>query len=235
MGGHGLYRGRLHSGFFGLVVAGSACNSAAPRPAQPQPRPVPQAEEIPPVQPIPVADPVSPVADDLPNPTPNPSPVERDVPQKATRIDPRAIPPGTPAEHARAFRRLPVSVHDGPPVAGIGKSGIHIDRVWLGSEYGRRGCSGLQDNFPTDIEQVNVCFRVVHNRELEHVDVIWEQEATDMVKRRRGVQIPAQHAYRSRAYLALRHEYTGRWRVRIFSEDEVELASASFTVVPKEK
>jgi len=123
-----------------------------------------------------------------------------------------------------------VSVHDGPPVGGIGKTGIHIDRVWLGNEYGRRGCSGFTDNFPTAKQQVNVCFRVVHHREAEQVNVIWEKETGDMVKRRRGVQIPAQHAYRSRAYLALRQEYIGRWTVRIFSEDEVELASTTFTV-----
>ena len=43
----------------------------------------------------------------------------------ATPRDPSVIPPGTPAESAKAFSKLPVSVSDGPPIGGIG----HIDGV----------------------------------------------------------------------------------------------------------
>ncbi|HEY0135799.1 MAG TPA: hypothetical protein VGB85_17060, partial [Nannocystis sp.] len=34
--------------------------------------------------------------------------------------DPRAVPPGTPPAIARVFQRLPVAIHDGPPLGGIG-------------------------------------------------------------------------------------------------------------------
>ena len=71
---------------------------------------------------------------------------------------------------------------------------------------------------------------MVHGRVEEDVDVIWEKDG-DLAQRRRGVTIPAAHAYRSRSYLALRGEYVGAWRVRIFSVDGVELATKTFKVV----
>jgi hypothetical protein len=146
--------------------------------------------------------------------------------------DPRAVPEGTPSAIARVFRRLPVSVRDGPPIGGIGATGIHIDKIWLGDRYRKkRGCIGTADDFSIAAgAHVNVCFRVVHSRVDEDVTVVWEKDG-DRVKRRRGVTIPGVHAYRSRSFLVLRREYTARWIVRIFSEDGVELASTSFTVI----
>ncbi len=147
------------------------------------------------------------------------------------QIGVRDPPSGTPPKIAQVFRRLPVSVHDGPPLEGIGATGIHIDRIWLGSKNTRRGCGGKDDNFSiSGRDEVNVCFRVVHGRIEEDVDVIWEKDG-DLAQRRRGVTIPAAHAYRSRSYLALRNEYVGAWRVRIFSVDGVELATKTFKVV----
>ncbi len=141
------------------------------------------------------------------------------------------MPEGTPPHIARVFKRLPVSVRDGPPLGGIGASGIHVDQISLGSRYGRRGCTGKEDDFSIrGRDQVNVCFRVVHNRVDEAVTVVWEKDG-DRVKRRRGIAIPGMHAYRSRAFLVLRSEYTARWTVRIYSEDGVELASTAFSVV----
>lgn len=143
----------------------------------------------------------------------------------------REPPPGTPPAIARVFRRLPLSVHDGPPVGGIGGSGIHVDKIWLGSRHGKQGCAGKADGFSIrGHDEVNVCFRVVHGRTGEDVDVIWEKDG-DLAQRRRGVTIPPLHAYRTRAYLVLRNEYVGAWRVRVLSEDGVELASAAFNVV----
>ncbi len=149
----------------------------------------------------------------------------------SAQVGVREPPPGTPPKIAQVFRRLPVSVHDGPPLEGIGATGIHIDRIWLGSKNTRRGCGGKDDNFSiSGRDEVNVCFRVVHGRIEEDVDVIWEKDG-DLAQRRRGVTIPAAHAYRSRSYLALRNEYVGAWRVRIFSVDGVELATKTFKVV----
>ena len=143
---------------------------------------------------------------------------------------PREVPGGTSSAAARAFARLPVAIHDGPPVGAIGQSGIHVDRIWLGSKATKQGCEGKGDRFSiTSGDQVNVCFRVVHGRSEEDVDVVWEKDG--YVQRRRGVTIPALHAYRARAYLVLRGEYVGDWRVRIVSADGAEVAEARFTVV----
>lgn len=143
----------------------------------------------------------------------------------------RAVPEGTPPQIARVFRRLPLSIHDGPPLAGIGQSGVHVDRIWLGSRAGKNGCIGKSDGFSiAGGDEVNVCFRVVHGRVEEDVDVIWEKDG-DLAQRRRGITIPPLHAYRSRSYLVLRGEYVGAWKVRILSSDQVELASATFSVV----
>jgi hypothetical protein len=59
--------------------------------------------------------------------------------------------------------------------------------------------------------------------------VLWEKDGE--LFRRRGVQIPELHAYRTRAYLVLRREYIGSWKARVLSVDGLELASASFVVV----
>ncbi|MEZ4448932.1 MAG: DUF2914 domain-containing protein [Nannocystaceae bacterium] len=143
----------------------------------------------------------------------------------------REAPEGTPPHIARVFRRLPLSIHDGPPLGGIGLSGVHVDKIWLGSRVNRNGCTGKSDAFSiAGGDEVNVCFRVVHGRSEEDVDVIWEKDG-DLAQRRLGVTIPPLHAYRSRSYLVLRGEYVGAWKVRILSEDKIELASASFTVV----
>ncbi len=143
--------------------------------------------------------------------------------------DPRAVPPGTPAAIARVFQRLPVAIHDGPPLGGIGASGIHVDKIWLGSRYERDGCADEAASFSLARDNnVNVCFRVVHSREEESVEVEWIKDGAPF--RRRAVNIPDLHAYRSRAYLVLRREYIGAWQARVLSADGVTLASVDFTV-----
>lgn len=143
--------------------------------------------------------------------------------------DPREVPPGTPAAIARVFQRLPVAIHDGPPLGGIGASGIHVDKIWLGTRYEKDGCDGETDSFSLAREsQVNVCFRAVHSRVEESVEVEWVKDGAAF--RRRAVNIPDLHAYRSRAFLVLRREYIGAWEARVLSEDGVVLAATAFTV-----
>ncbi|MBA3548981.1 MAG: DUF2914 domain-containing protein [Nannocystis sp.] len=139
------------------------------------------------------------------------------------------MPPGTPAAIARVFQRLPVAIHDRPPLGGIGASGIHVDKIWLGTRYEKDGCDGETDSFSLAREsQVNVCFRAVHSRVEESVEVQWVKDGD--LFRRRAVNIPDLHAYRSRAFLVLRREYIGAWEARVLSEDGVVLAATSFTV-----
>ena len=143
--------------------------------------------------------------------------------------DPRAVPPGTPVAIARVFQRLPVAIHDGPPLGGIGASGIHVDKIWLGTRYEKDGCTGETASFSLAHDSaVNVCFRAVHSRVEESVEVEWVKDGAPF--RRRAVNIPDLHAYRSRAYLVLRREYLGDWEARVLSADGVVLAAISFTV-----
>lgn len=158
---------------------------------------------------------------------PTTTPVEE--PPRGAASDPRAVPPGTSPAIARAFQRIPVAIHDGPPVGAIGGSGIHVDKIWLGERYERDGCAGDAERFSlARHDEVNVCFRVVHSRIEENVDVLWEKDGAPF--RSRGLTIPDLHAYRTRAYLALRKEYVGDWKARVLSADGIELASASFVV-----
>lgn len=143
--------------------------------------------------------------------------------------DPRAVPEGTPVAIAKVFQRLPVAIHDGPPLGGIGASGIHVDKIWLGTRYEKDGCADETASFSlARHSQVNVCFRAVHSRVEESVEVEWVKEGAPF--RRRAVQIPDLHAYRSRAFLVLRREYLGAWQARVLSADGVVLATTSFTV-----
>jgi hypothetical protein len=152
-------------------------------------------------------------------------------PKPANPRDPSVIPPGTPDENAKAFVKLPVSIHDGPPIGGIGRSGIHIDAIATASGGDNNDCKEPTENFSVSVaEYVNVCFRVVHPREQESLRVIWEKDGK--VTRRGRVRIPDLHAYTTRAYLLVRPEYVGRWRVRIVpeGEDGIDLAVAEFEI-----
>lgn len=142
--------------------------------------------------------------------------------------DPREPPPGTPEEIAAVFRRLPVSPSDGPPIGGIGASGVHIDKLEMGTGS---ACTGPADDFSVSgLDRVVVCVRVVHPREKEELVVLWQKHGGS-TRRSKMVVLP-KHAYRTRGYLKLRREYIGDWTVRILSSDGVELAQHEFKVVP---
>lgn len=188
-----------------------------------EPTPPPQREPIEDIVPTPPSDLERP-----PAPEPAPKPVVA-----APSTNPRKPPAGTPADIATTFAKLPVSPADLPPVGGVGRSGIHIDRIEMGSATERGVCSGTKDKFSLDkLERINVCLRVVHPREEETVAIVWQKKKDAGTARRGKIAIKPQHAYRTRAYLVLRKEYVGDWTVRIMSADGVELASHAFTIVP---
>jgi hypothetical protein len=155
-------------------------------------------------------------------------------PPPRSDVDPRdrsVIPAGTSEEAIKAFTKLPVSIHDGPPLGGIGRTGIHIDAISTGSDVRNGTCLDEATNFSiAATKEVSVCFRVVHDRADENVRVLWDKDGTTV--RRGSVRIRDLHAYKTRAYLELRAEYAGKWRVRIISEDDVELAAHEFELVP---
>jgi hypothetical protein len=161
-----------------------------------------------------------------PEPEPEPRPPAKvDDPR-----DPSVVPPGTPEDNAKAFFKLPVSIHDGPPIGGIGRSGVHIDKISMAHGRENSDCSEPTRSFSiSEAEYVNVCIRVVHPREQEYLRVLWEKDGK--VTRRGPIRIPDLHAYATRAYLLMRPEYVGSWRVRILPDGEdIELAVATFEI-----
>lgn len=202
------------------------CGSEAPAP-EPAPAPAPPRRE-------PTPTPTATTKLDLRLPAarvPTVEPPAEPTSPAPSDSGPRVVPPGTPPANARAFQRIPVALQDGPPIGGIGASGIHVDKIWLGSAYEREGCTGEDARYSlAQHRQVNVCFRVVHSRAEEGAEVLWEKDGAPF--RRRPVTIPDLHAYRTRAYLVLRPEYVGQWAARVVSSEGVELGSASFVVVP---
>lgn len=185
--------------------------------------PVPESKVEPKPEPAPKVDPTPKVAPSKPVATPSAKPTS----------GVRTPPPGTPPDIAATFVRLPVSAADLPPVGGVGASGIHVDRVDMGSGYDNKtGCTGVASEFSlAGNDEINVCVRVVHPRQDEVMSIVW-QKSDGSTARRGKIAVKPIHAYRTRAYLRLRAEYIGAWTVRIMSPDGVELASHAFKITP---
>lgn len=144
--------------------------------------------------------------------------------------DPRTPPSGTSEEAAAVFTKLPVSAADRPPIGGVGLTGIHIDRITMGTRYSGSRCEGETERFSAgQVDLASVCVRVVHQRLKEELAVLWHKKGG--TTRRSKLIVKPAHAYRTRAYLKLRREYVGDWTVSIVSSDGTELASHDFTVV----
>ncbi|TPV94526.1 MAG: DUF2914 domain-containing protein [Myxococcales bacterium FL481] len=145
-------------------------------------------------------------------------------------VDLRTPPMGTPAENGRAFRELPVAVEDRLPVGGVAKSGLHVDRISLGRASAAGRCIAGQRRFSIERRaRPTICFRVVHDRVAEQVEVVWQQRQG--TQRRTRVNVPPVHGHRTRAHLALRPEYVGDWTATVVSDDAVDLAAVSFEVI----
>lgn len=222
------------SGPSALASANTTADEPTP-PIEPDPRPTEPTPDPNPTPPKPLAaDPVvtSPVKPPVTPPVTPPITPPVTPPTTGDRSA-RTPPPGTPPEIAATFVRLPVSPADRAPVAGVGSSGIHIDRVEMGAGYDNKsGCTGVANDFSlASNQEINVCVRVVHPREEEVMSIVWQKD--DGTTARRGkIAVKPIHAYRTRAYLRLRSEYLGAWTVRIMSPDGVELASHAFVISP---
>lgn len=144
--------------------------------------------------------------------------------------DPRAVPPGTDPKAAAAFENIPVLDTDGPPVGGIGKTGVHVDRLAVGDPDGPRECQELRTRFTLEDGRVNLCLRVVHPRKKERVAVRWVRDGETM--RRSLVHVPGAHAYRSRVFLTLKDGYEGNWTAVVESYERTVLGEIDFVVEP---
>lgn len=141
------------------------------------------------------------------------------------------VSPESPPAGVAALRKLPKGARDRPPLDGVGVSGIHVDRLDLGSAYDDGVCQGSNRSYAeSTVKAVNVCFRVVHRRQTERVLVKWSKNGR--LVRRAWIVIPAAHAYRTRAGLRLRDSHVGNWTVTVESTDGVVLASGDFKVTP---
>ncbi len=172
-----------------------------------------------------------------------PAPALAAAPSSASPVEPPApsapilarrgppVSPESPSAGVAALRSLPKSSRDRPPLNGVGVSGIHIDRLDLGSAYDDGMCQGNNRSYSeASVKAVNVCFRVVHRRQTERVLVKWSKNGR--LVRRAWIVIPAAHAYRTRAGLRLRDSHVGSWTVTVESSDGVVLASGDFKVTP---
>lgn len=170
-----------------------------------------------------------PAEDPLPPPMPQDDELEALPLDAPTAALAKALPPDTPRENVKVLRKLPQSRQDRSPVGGVGKQGLHIDRITMGTKYSRGTCSGPVGKFSIeDDRRAHVCFRAVHRRVEQRVIVHWERNGKLM--RRTFVKIGDHHGYRTRAGLPLRKHYAGQWTVRIESTDGIELARQSFEV-----
>lgn len=173
---------------------------------------------------VPTADPDDDDDDD------EPSRASGRVPELKRDGDPRQVPPDTAPANAAAFAKLAVGPGDRAPLGGIGRNGVHVDRIAVGSTVDKARCAGEGETFSASRHDVvNVCVRVVHARQKEDLVVLWQKDGGTV--RRGKFVVPAVHAYRTRAYLVMRKEYVGKWTVRIQDLDGTELASHPFVVV----
>lgn len=201
----------------------------------PQPPPVePTAVEPTPVEPTPVEPAIepAPVEPAPTEPAPTPSPSGWTPPQGLTDIrSDAAIPPGTPAANAAAYKKLAVAKGDGPPVGGIGANGIHFDVLEVGRGWEKSRCTDLTNTFtvPSD-PQVNICLRVVHERgATEELTVEWQKSGAASTRRSK-VTVKDMHAYLTRSYLPIKEGYQGDWTATIKTADGTVLGKVAFKV-----
>lgn len=144
--------------------------------------------------------------------------------------DAALVPEGTPEENAAAFTSMRKSKRDAAPVGGIGPDGIHIDSLVIGRGFSKSKCEESADEFQIgDDARANVCLRVVHGGSND------QQLRVDWKRNGRGpnatmLNLKNGHAYRTRAYLPLRHYSAGEWTVTVSAADGTVLGEGSFTV-----
>lgn len=140
------------------------------------------------------------------------------------------LPAGTPEANASAFIGLPLRTRDNPPVGGIGASGIHLDELAVGKGWVDSRCGQATSSFAADVagERVNVCFRVVHPKLEERVNVEWALGGK--LRTSTSVGVKSSHAYLTRAWLPVGPSRAGQWTATVKSEDGVVLGQVAFEI-----
>jgi hypothetical protein len=142
-----------------------------------------------------------------------------------------AIPPGTPAANAEAFKALPQTKVDGPPVSGIASNGLHFDSMVLGRGWEKSKCLEATSTFTVGTDdRVNICVRVVHPADADETLLVeWSKAGTKTV-RKSNISVKAMHAYLTRGYLPIKPGYEGEWTAVVKAPDGTVLATLPFTV-----
>jgi len=155
--------------------------------------------------------------------------VEADSPFLPKLRDP---PKGTPRKLAKALQSVPKSPSDRAPIGGVGVYGVHVDRIVVGPRREDRSCNVARRTLSQSGDgAVQVCFRVVHQRRAQRLLVHWLRDGE--LVRRTFLSVPAERAYRTRAWMPLaRPDLHGAWTAIVKTEDGVELARIGFDVAP---
>jgi hypothetical protein len=189
-----------------------------PEPVAPTTAVVPEGVEPPPTEPPP-AEPAEPAAGGW------------KAPEGVDIRSDAAIPPGTPAANAEAFKALPQTKVDGPPVSGIASNGLHFDSMVLGRGWEKSKCLEATSTFTVGTDdRVNICVRVVHPADADETLLVeWSKAGTKTV-RKSNISVKAMHAYLTRGYLPIKPGYEGEWTAVVKAPDGTVLATLPFTV-----
>ena len=143
----------------------------------------------------------------------------------------RDAPDGTNPDYAEALRKIPRARSDRAPIGGVGIHGIHVDRITIGPRREDGACGEGRRNLTREDAYVQVCFRVVHQREVQRLVVRWLHNGE--LERRTFLSVPDHRAYRTRAWMPLggrRQDPKGNWVAVVETEDGIELAREKFSV-----
>lgn len=143
----------------------------------------------------------------------------------------RDAPDGTDPDYAEALRKIPRARSDRAPIGGVGIHGIHVDRITIGPRREDGACGEGRRNLTRQDAYVQVCFRVVHQRQVQRLVVRWLHGG--VLERRTFLSVPDHRAYRTRAWMPLggrREDPKGDWVAVVETEDGVELAREKFSV-----
>lgn len=206
-------------------TAKSAPEAAASKPApvnEPVPMPAPNLEPS-------VDEPVLASATSLTTPTIAAAPATEPPRSPKQLRSPSLLPAGTPEANVEAFTQLRLSTHDKAPIAGAGTTGVHLDEIELGKGWAASRCEEPTRSFVVDVDdRVSFCFRVVHPSEAETVTVEWSRDAK--LRHSIEIDIPAKHAYLTRAWMPVTAGRVGHWSAVVKSSDGTVLGQLEFDI-----
>lgn len=232
-----------------------AATKAEPTPTDPpktdpvaKPDPIAPTTAAPPIEPPPEPEPIAPTtAGPIEAPTTAAMvepPVEPDseaqpsnagggwkAPEGVDIRSDAAVPPGTPAANAEAFKALPQTKVDGPPVSGIASNGLHFDALVVGRGWEKSHCVEATNTFTigTD-DRVNICVRVVHPADADETLTVEWSKVGAKTTRKSNISVKAMHAYLTRGYLPIKPGYEGDWQAVVKAPDGTVLATLPFKV-----